>query len=101
MENFSKLLRAFMLTSTAIFCAAGIFAGSVTVRARTEKIIDGSQYAVAAVKTDEEQFEIETEGDGVLIKIPKERLLKIFKTLLPFTPFGAVSCFFETVNENR
>lgn len=101
MENFSKLLRSFMLTSTAIFCAAGIFAGSVTVRARTEKIIDGVQYAVAAVRTNEEQFEIETEKNGVLIKIPTERLFEFFKKLLPFTPLGAVHCFFETVGENR
>lgn len=101
MENFSKLFRAFALTATAVFCAAAIFAGAVTVRARAQKTIDGSRYAVAAVRAEGESFEIETEKNNVIIKIPTERLWQKLKTLLPFTPAGSVLSFFETVIENR
>lgn len=101
MENFSKLFRAFALTATAVFCAAAIFAGAVTVRARAQKTIDGSRYAVAAVRAEGESFEIETEKNNVIIKIPTERLWQKLKTFLPFTPVGSVLSFFETVVENR
>ena len=94
MQNFLKLFRAFALTATAVFCVAAIFAGAVTVRARAQKTIDGSRYAVAAVRAEGESFEIETEKNNVLIKIPTERLW-------PFTPAGSVLSFFETVIENR
>lgn len=101
MQNFLKLFRAFALTATAVFCVAAIFAGAVTVRARAQKTIDGSRYAVAAVRAEGESFEIETEKNNVLIKIPTERLWQKLKKLLPFTPAGSVLSFFETVIENR
>ena len=101
MERLKKLFRAFALLSFATLCAALISTGALTARARTEKIIGGSQYAVAVIKTQEEKFEIAAENNEILIKIPAERFLQKLKVLLPFTPAGAIFAFFETVFENR
>lgn len=101
MEKLKNLFRAFVLTATAVSCAAAVFSAALTARARTQKVIDGSRYAVAAFNTHGESFGLEEENDEVRIKIPAEKALEELKRLLPFTPFGAAYCFFETVSENR
>lgn len=101
MENLKKCFRNFALSVVAIFCAAAIFTGALTARARTEKTIGGSEYAVAVFNTQSEALEVITESNKIRIEIPAEKLRQKVKALLPFTPAGAIFAFFETVEENR
>lgn len=101
MEKLKESFGTFFLFSTAVFCAAIVLSGVVTVRAREAQIVSGEAGAVLSVGEKEGELELSKKEQSFKLSLSLSPFFEKAKEFAPYTPFGAAAYFFEELFENE
>lgn len=100
MEKLKEGFGTFFLFSTAVFCAAIILSGVVTVRTREAQIVSGERSALLSVGEDPGEVEFSGGERPMKFDFSLSPLFEKAKKIAPYTPFGAAAYFFEELFES-
>ncbi len=96
-ENMKSLFSKFFLTSVIIMCAIWVSIGYVTVTQKSAQMSNGVDYAVVAVKSNNEKLEITVDEDTLNFDLTCFNEFTSFFAELEVTPFSSLTYFFEVI----